>query len=123
MKAWYKNPLIIAVIVASIGWFAWITKVGIMSEGKATEVSVQVADTQIRADIQSLNGKLDNLCTSMGDLKGGLRDHETRQSAQIEKIYDMLIAIARDTKSTDKEKMGNRSKVLEKVPESKRSTR
>lgn len=120
---WYRNPLIIGLVIVSVGWFAWITKVGVMSEGKASDADVRIADTEIKGTIKSLNDKIDSLHSGISDIKDSLKDHEDKQDVQndkrdkqVEKIYDILVGIAKDTKATDREKVENKAKE-KKAPE------
>jgi Na+-translocating ferredoxin:NAD+ oxidoreductase RnfD subunit len=109
MKKWFKNPIVIGLIVVSVSWFAWMTRVGILNEGKAENTAVQVADTQIKAHIANLKTQIDTLCTGMGDLKTSLENHEKIQTVQIEKIYSLLITMARENRASAKS-------LSEKVP-------
>lgn len=83
MKKWYKNPLVIGLILASMGWFSWITRSAILSEGKADNSSVLLTRQE-----------LGQLCTGLSEIKEALKTHETNQNIQIEKIYSLLVQIA-----------------------------
>jgi len=115
LKGWYKNPIVIGLILASAGWFSWVTKTAIIVPSKADESSIRVTEN-----------KLDNLCSSLNKLEGSinernnkqdlsvaaiiasLRSHEAQQTQQIEKIYSLLIQMSRENKAAIKENRENR---------------
>ena len=103
MKTWYKNPLIIGLILASIGWFTWVTRVAILSEGKAENSSVKAVEQSVKS-IQELSGqKMGQICLDIAELKNLIKTHELNQQQQVEKIYSLMIQMSKDNKQSVRE--------------------
>jgi len=108
MKRWYKNPIIIGLILASIGWFSYITRNAILSEGSASESMVKLEDKRIEARIDSnqklVDQQISQVCGAVSEIKGIIQEHEKSQKEQIDGIYKLLIKSARESKARDDKK-------------------
>ncbi len=114
-KNWYKNSIVIGLILASVAWFSWVTKQSIIVSSKADDSKIEIADNKLNA----INNALSQLERSLTDrdnkqdatvsaLMSLLREHERQQTGQIEKIYSLLVQMSKDNKASFQENKGSR---------------
>jgi len=108
MKRWYKNPLAIALIVLAASWFAWTTKTGMIVSSKADDSAVKILEKKVDASKELAEQKLATICEDINELKNAIKTHEEKQDKQVGKIYDMLIQMSRENKSSFRENKENR---------------
>jgi len=103
MKKWYKNSLIVGLILLAAGWFIWMTRTGMVVQSKADDSEVKVLKKEVEAAREISKTQLEGICQDINELKGTMKTHEEKQEKQVGKIYDLLISMSRESKIKGRE--------------------